>query len=542
MHPGAPREGLVLELLLDGNADDTSGRGHHGVVHGAAPTTDRFGTPNGALLFDGTDDHVVVAPPPLGDSAMSVSVWGRVDTGALGGWTNCIVCQDNGDDADRSRRIFQLSLLNGRIVWHRMILVEDPVARGLVIPGTWFHAAAVVDRGVHRLYIDGTPQGSARDAQRVHPDEPLYIGRKGTNETSFFFRGAIDDLRIYNRALTAEEVRRLHDERGYRVASGPRHDPISGSWEAGGGGVRLELRLDERHGVSGAVTSGPGNVALVRTGTFDPATRRLTLGGEAPHPQSGAPTPFVIDGALDRRHGLTVQYQFVDQRGTVTFSRPARWRRLRRRLRRRIEQQWLQRMEPVLVPVVRRLRARARPSPETNARLLRERGEALESLVFRDATPADISALAVLHAVTWAATYPRVRHPPTAELRERQWREAFARADGRWFCIVIENARRDLVGFAKGVVREERVGDLNKIYLAAAYHRLGLGRRLVGHVARRFLAQGVKTMTLSADAGNPSCLFYLALGAENPRDANGRAHLGAFVWRDVEKLAARCPL
>ena len=540
---GVERRGLLVELLLDGTADDTSGNGHHGVVHGALPTADRFGGPDGAYLFDGEDDYISVSPPPqLSGSAFTVSVWARVDTGQLGGWTNCLVCQDNGIDTDQSRRIFQLSLFNGRIVWHRMTHVEDPVSRGSVIPGAWFHVAAVVDNGVHRLYVDGTLQDSARDAQRVHPDELLYVGRKGTPEPYFFFRGAIDDVRVYDRALTAEEVKRLHGERGYRVTPGPADDPISGSWEAGGGGLRLELRMDERHRVSGAVTSGsPGNLVPVRTGTFDPAARRLTLVGEAPHPRSGASTPYAIEGALAGRNTLAVQFQFGEMRGEVTFSRPTRWRAMRKRLRARVER-WVQRMEPALVPVVRRLRARLRPSAATNARLLQERGETLASLRFRDATPGDIPALSVLHARTWAATYPRVRRPPTAELRERQWREAFAKADGSWFCIVIENANHELIGFAKGVRHEDGAGDLNKIYLLTDYQRLGLGRRLVGHVTRRFLAQGLTSMTLSADAGNPSCWFYLALGAENPRGEDGRAQLGFFVWRDLPKLAAICPL
>ena len=177
----------------------------------AIPTADRFGNPDGALLFDGVDDHVSISPPPPLRESFSVSVWARVDTGQLGGWTNCLVCQDDGNDARQSRRVFQISLLNGRMVWHRMTRVEDPVSRGLVIPGTWVHAAAVVDRGRHRLYVDGVLHDSARDLQRVHPDEPLYLGRKGTNEPSFFFRGAIDDLRLYDRALAAPEVRTLFE-------------------------------------------------------------------------------------------------------------------------------------------------------------------------------------------------------------------------------------------------------------------------------------------------------------------------------------------
>ena len=111
-----------------------------------------------------------------------------------------------------------------------------------------------------------------------------------------------------------------------------------------------------------------------------------------------------------------------------------------------------------------------------------------------------------------------VRRPPTAALRESQWRDAFANADGSWFCIVIEAADGELIGFARGIRTGPERGDLNKIYLLSEYQRMGLGRRLVGHVVRRFLGDGIRTMTLSADAGNPSCRFYLAIGAEYQRD------------------------
>lgn len=143
---------------------------------------------------------------------------------------------------------------------------------------------------------------------------------------------------------------------------------------------------------------------------------------------------------------------------------------------------------------------------------------------------------------TWAATYPAVRRPPTFAIREAQWREAFQKVDGSWFTIVIQKPNGELVGFAKGVKHENGVGDLNKIYLLIEYQRLGLGRRLVGHVARRFIAMGQSSMSLSADAANPSCRFYFALGAENPREPDGFVHRGAFVWRDLEALAARCPV
>ena len=73
------------------------------------------------------------------------------------------------------------------------------------------------------------------------------------------------------------------------------------------------------------------------------------------------------------------------------------------------------------------------------------------------------------------------------------------------------------------------------------YQRMGLGRSLFGHVVRRFLEQGITTMTLSEDAGNPSCRFYLSFGSDYQRDDRGRPHLGSFIWRDLEALARDCP-
>ena len=69
-----------------------------------------------------------------------------------------------------------------------------------------------------------------------------------------------------------------------------------------------------------------------------------------------------------------------------------------------------------------------------------------------DATEADIPALAELHVVTWNATHaPMLMKGPSVAIREHQWREAFAKPDRTWFCLVVENANGDLVGFAKAI-------------------------------------------------------------------------------------------
>jgi ribosomal protein S18 acetylase RimI-like enzyme len=168
------------------------------------------------------------------------------------------------------------------------------------------------------------------------------------------------------------------------------------------------------------------------------------------------------------------------------------------------------------------------------------------SVIIREATAADIPALADLHVKTWNATYPDVQKKPTYEIRERQWRQAFAVTDGSGFCFVVEDRNGELVGFAKGTAYAHRdlpdfAGELSKIYLLRQYQRQGLGRRLVGHVARRFLSQGIASMLLFAEPENPSCRFYEALGAERLLDKAGHFH-GGYGWRDLRSLAALCPI
>jgi ribosomal protein S18 acetylase RimI-like enzyme len=168
------------------------------------------------------------------------------------------------------------------------------------------------------------------------------------------------------------------------------------------------------------------------------------------------------------------------------------------------------------------------------------------SLIIREATAADIPALADLHVRTWNATYPDVLKKPTYEIRERQWREAFDVTDGSWFCFVVQAPTGELVGFAKGVPYRHRdlpdfAGELSKIYLLREYQRQGLGRQLVGHVARRFLSQGITSMVLFADADNPSCRFYEAVGGERLLDPAGQFH-GGYGWHDLRWLASMCPI
>jgi L-amino acid N-acyltransferase YncA len=187
-----------------------------------------------------------------------------------------------------------------------------------------------------------------------------------------------------------------------------------------------------------------------------------------------------------------------------------------------------------------------RPSKQTNIRLLNKQGEPLSSFKIREAGPEDIPALANLHARTWQETYWTALSPPSSETRRYQWQQQFKVTDGSWFCYVVENKNKELVGFAKGQTYNhpdlpEFSGELNKIYLLRKYQRIGLGRKLLGHVARRFLLQGITNMVLFGTPENPSSKFHDAMNGEKLLAKNDEFH-GGYCWRDLQKLADICPV
>ena len=182
-----------------------------------------------------------------------------------------------------------------------------------------------------------------------------------------------------------------------------------------------------------------------------------------------------------------------------------------------------------------------RPSGANNQRRLSKRGENPASFIIREAVEEDIPALAALHVKTWAQTYWTVLRPPTIATREWQWKNLFNKNDGSWFCFVIVNSKDQLVGFAKGDKYSHSdlpgfSGELNKIYLLREYQGLGLGKRLIGYVARKFLSMGIHNMVLFGVAENPSGGFHEVLRGEKLIGKNGEFH-GGYCWRDIQQLA-----
>ena len=190
---------------------------------------------------------------------------------------------------------------------------------------------------------------------------------------------------------------------------------------------------------------------------------------------------------------------------------------------------------------IRWMLALRRPSARANTRALRTRQESLDGLRIRDAVAGDIPLLAALHVATWNDTYAPLMTGPAVGVREQQWRQAFEHQES-WFCYVVTRSDGALIGFTKGVFRpdHEIPGELNKLFLARDYQRMGLGRRLVGEVVQRFLRVGVPAMAAYVDHRNPSCGFFERLGAQWLIEPDGHVNFSWYVWKDLPALARYC--
>ena len=266
--PQVDRSDLVLELLFEGNALDTSGNDHHGEAVGAVLTPDRFGRPDAAFAFDGQNDYIVVTPPPmLSAEAFTLSVWVKYSEGTFTRWwSNAIVAQDSG--GDQSRRVFQLCTMGPLPTWHLMGRSRDPIVARPVDTEQWRHLAVTYDGAFHRLYLDGEFYDESEALLTPHSEEPLYVGRKGSGEPEFFLNGSIDDLRIYTAKLSPEEIRALALDNRWVPPSLPEmvvpEPPVSTLDEALVGHWTMDTSemLDASgHGLDGIVMGSPEQVA-----------------------------------------------------------------------------------------------------------------------------------------------------------------------------------------------------------------------------------------------------------------------------------------
>lgn len=196
---------LVLFYPLNGNVNDTSLNQINGtLMNGVTFTNDRNGNANSALLFDGVDDFILVSgSPKLYNLAepYSIALWMRIDGWFINDWAAIL----------SKSSVSQLQL---RVVIrqdHTLWLAPYPGCENLQLSsfpalGTWFHFALVEDTTNVKVYINCTLVDSFLCTDPLVPNtSALRIGRD-IHGSSEYFMGAMDDVSIYNRALSAQEI------------------------------------------------------------------------------------------------------------------------------------------------------------------------------------------------------------------------------------------------------------------------------------------------------------------------------------------------
>lgn len=184
-------------------AYDSAGS-NNGTIYGATWTT---GQVNGALDFDGVDDYVDCGTGPAitGTGTFTASVWVKTDS-AKG---QAMLVQRSTTSGNGSYGVSILS--DGRVQLHIYnggygFLFQSDVT---VNDGLWHHIVAARTNSTDgEIYVDGSLAASGSGPARSLSNFPVWIGRGFT--VPAYFNGLIDEVRIYNRALSAEEIRQLY--------------------------------------------------------------------------------------------------------------------------------------------------------------------------------------------------------------------------------------------------------------------------------------------------------------------------------------------
>lgn len=172
------------------------------------PSTITFADPY-ALRFDGTDDYVQVANSgAMNPANLTLSAWVKTDTGSLVGYRQILrrsrttsgeqyALYLNGDELE----FWALDLgLSGNFAGTTNRNLQANI---------WYHVAATFDDSTNivRLYVNGTEVANApANGSFASSNQTLYIGSQVTN---YFWKGPIDDVRVYHRALIPTEILQL---------------------------------------------------------------------------------------------------------------------------------------------------------------------------------------------------------------------------------------------------------------------------------------------------------------------------------------------
>ena len=214
--------GLVAWYPFDGNASDMSGNGNHGTVYGATLGTDRHGQENRAYNFDGVDDFIEVVDSTdfdFQDKDFSVLAWVKKFS-QVNSNTGVIMSQWNTGASPSSNEWFFTTTTSGQIgqanfsveIGNTLHKSVDPTYFNI---GQWAQITGVRKGTDLYLYFNGnevSKEGNVTGS--VNETGRNLVFGKYRDLNPFFAHISIDDAKIYDRALSEDEVRLIYDLEG----------------------------------------------------------------------------------------------------------------------------------------------------------------------------------------------------------------------------------------------------------------------------------------------------------------------------------------
>lgn len=191
-------KGLVGYWKLDDGsgttATDSSTNGNNGTLtNGPTWTTGQIG---GAVQFDGSNDSIEISSVPALNGTFTYSAW--INLNSTPGGTVSI--------ADKGSNLRNLEILGGGYLsfWTGF----NAQTTTTVSTSIWHHVVGLYDGTTTRLYVDGVLSNSATGTASSDSANTLSIGGFGGAR---YFPGKIDEVRIYSRALSADEISKLYN-------------------------------------------------------------------------------------------------------------------------------------------------------------------------------------------------------------------------------------------------------------------------------------------------------------------------------------------
>ncbi|HKL85340.1 MAG TPA: LamG domain-containing protein, partial [Treponemataceae bacterium] len=227
---GVTASGLIGWWPFNGSSTDTSEATLGGSSYGSPTyTTDRFGKVSSCISLDGTDDYVSIPDTTVLDmntSSISFSMWISIDSLALdqAPWLLYKSKKKNNGTFDNGYALGYSKISGQNALTFSRYNGSYPIDRTIGIASlsatTWTHLCATYDYSANVLlfYKNGVLQNEEPVSLDYISENnyPLFIGRGNYESGSQdYFKGKIDDLRLFNRLLSSTEVLAMYHEEGY---------------------------------------------------------------------------------------------------------------------------------------------------------------------------------------------------------------------------------------------------------------------------------------------------------------------------------------